>query len=36
LAGDVSLATADTLAVYAKVAFVPLAKPEMWMAQGDQ
>lgn len=30
------LATADAHAVYGKVGFVPLAKPEKWMALGDQ
>lgn len=32
----VLLATADAQAVYAKVGFVPLDKPEKWMALGDQ
>jgi predicted GNAT family acetyltransferase len=32
----VLLATADAHAVYAKVGFEPLAKPEKWMALGDQ
>jgi GNAT superfamily N-acetyltransferase len=30
------LATADAHAVYAKVGFAPLDKPEKWMALGDQ
>jgi GNAT superfamily N-acetyltransferase len=30
------LATADAQAVYARVGFEPLAKPEKWMALGDQ
>jgi GNAT superfamily N-acetyltransferase len=30
------LATADAHAVYAKAGFAQLAKPEMWMALGDQ
>jgi GNAT superfamily N-acetyltransferase len=32
----VLLATADAHDVYAKVGFMPLAKPEKWMALGDQ
>lgn len=32
----VLLATADAQEVYAKVGFEPLAKPEKWMALGDQ
>jgi GNAT superfamily N-acetyltransferase len=32
----VLLATADAHEVYAKVGFAPLAKPEKWMALGDQ
>jgi GNAT superfamily N-acetyltransferase len=32
----VLLATSDAQAVYAKVGFAPLAKPEKWMALGDQ
>ena len=33
---SVLLATADAQEVYAKVGFEPLAKPEKWMALGDQ
>lgn len=32
----VLLATSDAQPVYAKVGFAPLAKPEKWMALGDQ
>jgi hypothetical protein len=32
----IMLATADAHAVYAKVGFAPLAKPEKWMALGEQ
>jgi GNAT superfamily N-acetyltransferase len=32
----VLLATTDAQGVYAKVGFAPLAKPEKWMALGDQ
>jgi GNAT superfamily N-acetyltransferase len=30
------LATADAHAIYAKVGFAPLAKPEKWMALGEE
>lgn len=30
------LATADAHEVYAKAGFAPLAKPERWMALGEQ
>jgi GNAT superfamily N-acetyltransferase len=32
----VLLATADAHALYAKVGFTPLVRPEKWMAMGDQ
>jgi GNAT superfamily N-acetyltransferase len=32
----IMLATADAHTVYAKVGFAPLAKPEKWMALGEQ
>lgn len=32
----VLLATSDAQPVYAKIGFAPLAKPEKWMALGDQ